>query len=141
MENTPENNKMIALISTGVTRHVILIGKYAVKIPRLNYGFALFLRGLQGNMQENIFGKMGDKRMCPVLWASKGGFILIMPRCKLLSDAEFKTVNIKKFHPLTVSEACYNGVFNIPVEFKKDSFGWHKFNNINAVIVALDYGS
>lgn len=130
------------LINTGVTRHVILIGDYAVKIPRLNYGWRNFLQGLLCNMQEASFGKMNDKRMCPVLFSINGGFLLIMPRCRPLSEIEFNTLNINTFWGK--NEKATNGYYGdciIPVEHKRDSFGWFKANGVNNKIVAIDYGS
>jgi hypothetical protein len=114
------------LINTGVTRHVILIGRYAIKIPRLNYGYRLFLLGLLANNQERLFSTMKNERIAPVLFYLPGGFLSIMPRCKLITDSEYEQLNLKDFE-------------NIPCEKspgKSDSYGWLK-----GQIVALDYGS
>lgn len=121
-------------IKNGCTRMVFLIGEYAIKIPQIKYGWILFLKGLLCNKQESQLGKMGDKRMAPVLWASWGGWILVMPRCKELSSGDFGKIRRLDYHPIT--EIPYRGNFKIPVEFKKDSFGWLSGN-----IVAIDYGS
>lgn len=116
-------------IKGGCTRSVLLIGKYAIKIPRLNYGWQLFLKGLLANMQEVHFSTMKDERMAPVIFSIPGGFLLVMPRCKAISKYDFlKVLNISYFHGLEP--------FKVPVENKIDSFGW-----LNNKIVALDYGS
>lgn len=128
-------------IKNGCTRKVFLIGMYAFKIPQTDHTWKLFLQGLMCNMQESEFGKMGDDRMAPVLWASWGGWLIIMPRCELITVSEFHKLDIEKYHPNGASEACYNGIFNVPVEFKHDSFGWYKKNGVNNKIVAIDYGS
>lgn len=129
-------------IKGGCTRSVILIGNYAIKIPRLNYGWRLFLTGLLCNMQEVAFSKINDKRMCPVLWFIKGGFLLVMPRCEQLTEDEFNTLRIKYFWDKE-SKATngYYGDCKIPVEHKIDSFGWHKWDGVNDSVVAIDYGS
>lgn len=127
-------------IKGGCTRSVILIGTYAVKIPRLNYGWTQFIKGLLGNMQEVHYSKMKDKRICPVLFAIPGGFLLVMPRCKELSEVEFTNININDYwkqHLKNINEkTMYCGDFVVPVEHKIDSFGI-----INNNIVAIDYGS
>lgn len=114
------------LIHTGVTRHVILIGKYAIKIPRLNYGWRLFLQGLLANHQERTFSSMKREPICPVIFYTPGGFLSIMPRCKPISELEYKALDLNLYK-------------NIPCEKtggKSDSYGW-----LNGQIVALDYGS
>lgn len=116
-------------IKGGCTRHVILISKYAIKIPRLNYGWRLFLQGLLGNMQEVLFSKMNDERICPIIFNIWGGWLLIMPRCKELTEQEFNNMDYKRFKSDIID-------FNVPVEHKQDSFGWYKDK-----IVAIDYGS
>lgn len=112
----------------GVTRHVILTQKYAIKIPRLNYGWKLFLRGLQGNMQEDEFSEIRDKRLCPVLWSIPGGWLIVMPKCTPICDYDFINLDINHF--------WNNESFKVPVEHKQDSFGYY-----NKEIVAVDYGS
>lgn len=116
-------------IKGGCTRTVILIGQYAIKIPRLNYGWRLFLMGLLGNMQEVHFNTMKDDRMCPILFHLKGGWLLVMPRCKEISDNDYFHLKIDKFWAREPS-------FKVPVEHKISSFGWYKNK-----IVAIDYGS
>jgi hypothetical protein len=114
-------------IKGGCTRQVILINKYAIKIPRLNYGWSLFLKGLLCNMQEVYLNSINDARMCPILFSLPGGFLSVMPKCSELSDHQFETMDIKDF---------WSSDFRVPVEHKIDSFGL-----LNNNIVAVDYGS
>jgi hypothetical protein len=126
----------------GCTRTVLLIGRYAIKIPRLNYGWRLFLQGLLCNMQEVSFSKMNDKRICPVFFYIPGGWLLVMPRCRPLCETEFSCLRINRFWGK--DEKSTNGYYGdcmIPVEHKIDSFGWYKWNGGNNTIVAIDYGS
>ena len=64
----------------GITRTVFLVGHLAIKVPQHNYGWEKFLRGLLANLQEKLWGRGYDERLCPVLWASPGGWIIVMRR-------------------------------------------------------------
>ena len=86
------------LINTGVTRHVILVGSYAVKIPRLNYGYRLFILGLLANHQEHEFSRSGYTNLvCPVLFYLQFGLLSVMPRCKLVTEAEYAGLDLAAF--------------------------------------------
>lgn len=126
-EYTPRNNKMKIEFCVGATRWVILIGKYAIKIPRMD-SWRQFLYGLLANMQERVFSKTKWPELCPVLFSVPGGWLVIMPRCTSLSVQDFRKFDIKSF---TRKETRI-----IPVEGKIDSFGW-----FDGRIVAVDYGS
>lgn len=79
----------IEFITSGVTRLVILIRDYAIKLPKpiiWNH----FLRGLISNMEERLIWYIATipettlypvrDHLCPVVWASWGGWILVMKR-------------------------------------------------------------
>lgn len=123
-------------IKGGCTRHCLLIGNYAIKIPRLNYGWQLFLRGLLGNMQEVHFNTMKDDRMAPVIFNIPGGWLIVMPRCKELTLAEYEDVDRKMFDSNYCHETQEFTKCRVPAESKASSFGWY-----NGKIVAIDYGS
>lgn len=127
------------IIKIGTTRTVILIRSYAIKIPKL-YSWKTFLIGLLSNMQEKEFSSMKDNRICPVIFYIYGGFLLVMPRCKSITEEEFKSFNYKDFSKER-NEEIYMGIITykwckVPVENKIDSFGW-----LDGRIVAIDYGS
>jgi len=77
------------LITRGVTRLVFLVGPYAIKIPKPRI-WNHFLRGLLANIDENIVWKYSlipgsfladaNEYLCPVVWCSWGGWIMIMKR-------------------------------------------------------------
>lgn len=113
---------------SGVTRMVILVGPWAVKLPRLNYGWAAFLRGLLCNIQESEFGRLGWPGFCPVRFALPGGWLIVMPRAQVMTDEEFAAFDFHTF--------VNRGEYVIPAEEKPDSFGW-----LNGQVVAIDYGS
>lgn len=114
-------------IKYGCTRLVILCGKYAFKFPQVCYQWRHFLLGLLGNMQEIHMSTLKDDRMCPVRFSIAGGWLVVMPRCKELSQDDFFGMDFTDFQ---------SGDFQVPVENKLDSFGWYQNR-----IVALDYGS
>lgn len=79
----------------GVTRIVIILRRYVIKIPNFTCQWSHFLRGLIGNMSENQTWKWNSGKyetgkshlLCPVLWCSWGGWILIMKRVdELITD-------------------------------------------------------
>ena len=102
----------------GATRNVSLTRALALKFPRLT-SWRTFLNGLLANDQERVFSRLPDARLCPVLWAAPGGFLVIMCRAQPL--------------PPGVAPLGWN---DLPVERKCDSFGL-----LDGQMVALDYGS
>ena len=122
-------------IKRGVTRWVILIGKYAVKLPRIHISrehwfcaWENFLRGLLGNMKENQFGTLEFDVLCPVIFYLPGGFLTVMARATPLTDVQWDTLDVEAFF--------HNGDLSVDlVEDKRDSFG-----TLNGRIVAVDYG-
>lgn len=112
----------------GITREVILIGRYAIKIPKLIYGWQKFLCGLLANMQEAQFAATRWPELCPVVFSIPGGWLIVMRRAEMLNDAEWA-----EFDPV----AFVNGSdYIVPAETKRDSFGM-----LDGRIVAVDYGN
>ena len=111
----------------GSTRFVLLIGAIAVKIPRPT-GWKLFLHGLLANLQEREFSRTFWPELCPVRFSLPGGWIVVMPRCIPMSDAEWREFEVEHF--------TERPDYSIPAEHKQDSFGW-----LNGRIVAVDYGT
>lgn len=114
-------------IKSGATRHVLLIGCWAVKVPRVT-SWRNFLQGLLANMQEREFARTGWPELCPVLWAVPGGWVLVMARAQPLTAAEWSD-----FRP---DDFCAARDYAVPVESKHCSFG-----TLAGRIVAVDYGS
>lgn len=112
----------------GITREVILTRRYAIKIPKLVYGWDKFLRGLLANMQETLFSRANFPELCPVIFSIPGGWLLVMPRVAPLSNAEWSEFDVETF--------CNRPDYLLPVERKQDSFG-----KLNGRIVAIDYGN
>lgn len=116
------------LVRYGVTREVILTRRYAIKVPRLSFGWRNFLHGLLGNMQEAAFSAAGWPELCPVEFSIPGGWLLVMRRAEPLSDADWERFDAMSFRETED--------YIVPVEAKQDSFGW-----LDGRIVAVDYGS
>ena len=117
----------------GATRMIILIGRFAVKIPRW-LSWKHFLLGLIANMQERDFSAAKWPELCPVVWAAWGGWLSIMRRAEPLTDAHWEN-----FKP-TVVNGWTSGVegdgYYVPCEPKMNSFGWY-----GGRIVCIDYGN
>lgn len=118
------------LITKGVTRLVILTQDYAIKIPKPRI-WNHFLRGLLANMEERLIWEIANisdsvladckEHLCPVVWCSWGGWILVMKRAEDLEpDEAFE-----------------------PIERLKTLCGDHKpanYGKIDGKLVMLDYG-
>lgn len=113
-------------ISKGSTRLVFIVFDIAIKIPNPT-NWKMFLCGLLGNMQEAAFWTMRLDGMCPVIFSLPGGFFNVMRRAKILTDDEFEVFDVNAW--ISDNQDC------IPVELKRDSFGW-----LDGKVVAVDYG-
>jgi hypothetical protein len=104
----------------GITRTVLLVGRWAIKLPKMRYGYEMFLRGLLANCQERMWWKeLRDRRLCPVVCSSRFGVFLIMRRAENVADAPPR----EEFSGL-------------PLDYKPDNFGL-----LNGRVVLRDYGS
>jgi len=117
----------LVLVKHGATRTVLLIHRWAVKIPSC-IEWRLFLQGLLANMQERKFAGTEWPEFCPVIFGVPGGWLLVMRRAQPLTDDEWE-----RFEPYTF---CTPKDRIIPAEAKRDSFG-----TLNKKIVAVDYGN
>jgi len=112
----------------GATRNVFLTKRYAIKIPRF-VEWRLFLHGLLANMQEaNFWRQLKSDKLCPVLFAISGGFLIVMARASEFSRSDHADFDFDSFVDA--------GDWVVPVENKQDSFGWFQGR-----IVAIDYGT
>jgi hypothetical protein len=79
-------------------------------------------------MQERQWGRTGFEGLCPVVFSLPGGWLVVMPRARLMTDEEFFAFDAESF--------CERGDYLIPAEPKSNSFG-----HLAGQIVAIDYGS
>lgn len=68
-----------------------------------------------------------SKKVCPIIAYIPGGWLVVMPKAKILEDAEIEKRDLISF--CHIEDNC-----NIPAEYKPDSFGW-----LNGKLVAIDY--
>lgn len=125
----------------GGSRIVLLVHKYAIKMPRID-SWRLFLYGLLANIHEKQwadgvaeYGELGTggiaDYVCPIAFYVPGGFLSVMPRCHQRTGLyeDFKASFARS------DEDTVRILSNI-VEDKDDSVGI-----LNGKIVAVDYGS
>jgi len=125
----------------GCTRVVFHLEGVVIKVPNYRYKWHHFLSGLLANMTErdtwkwainpnNESGK--PELLCPVIWASWGGWILIMRRADVMAH-EIEMSEIDPFPPnryQTWVEAGFDS------DNKPDNFGY-----LNGKLVKVDYGA
>jgi hypothetical protein len=124
MESKIHTEINIELKLNGITRIVILIGKYAIKIPNFRYSMLHFLQGCYSNWNERQFYKNlteNKDMVCPCYYCTWFGLISLYKRCnpKLEDLTEQEIKNYSLFH---------NG------DYKKENFGYY-----NNKLVCLDY--
>jgi len=117
------------IIKTGATRYVLIIGNLAFKFPSW-FSWSHFLQGMVANMAEYQFSRVDiyQGKVCPILFRIPGGFLNVMPRCRIMTDEEFDMKAMVEFC------RCSDD-FYLPTEYKSDSYGWTKDGNL----VAVDY--
>lgn len=123
----------------GVTRIVLLVGPWAIKLPRFGYGYTMGLRGLLCNMQERAIWSLGWPQLCPVLFALPGGWLIVMRRARPLTDAEWASFDVAAYeefrqHRKTEGNRLCDGI--VPSEYKRAHFGF-----VDGRLVTVDYGS
>lgn len=127
---------MPSLNKSGASRYVILTKRYALKVPRWSH-WRTFLQGLLANMQESTFGSTGWPEICPVLFSLPGGFLVVMPRVRVLTMQEFLENEEQLSYMLSgcLDTGERRRDYVVPAEMKPDSFGWYRGR-----LVAVDYG-
>lgn len=108
----------------GTFRFVMLIGRYAVKVPRIRH----FAAGCRCNRWERETWrvwrpKFGWQHLCPVLAADPFGLVLVMPRAEQPVTFQDVISATPDYYPEPI------------VETKPEDFG-----RIAGAVVALDYG-
>jgi len=121
---------MLKICTKGISRIVILVGNYAIKIPNFLGEHTHFLSGCYANWSERTYCKSliyikdydNYKKISPSIFCSYLGLIQIQLRCT------------PKHEPLTKQEiqeyASLHGG-----DYKKENFGYYNGN-----LVCLDYG-
>ncbi len=124
----------------GCTRIVFIFRRVVIKIPK-PFIWSHFLSGLIANMNEDKCWKWNSGKyekgsshlLCPVVWASWGGWLLIMKRA---NTEEFKSSLHSKL--VIIHEELYKPWVDAGFsgDDKIDNYGIFKGN-----VVKIDYGS
>lgn len=132
---TTRKSVLPQLKTNGVTRTVLLIGQYAVKIPCLHHNYAMFIEGIRSNLAEGRF--VGYDPQAPIaktLYSNRFGLLNIQERVRPVSRRN-------KLFRLSLLELCHTSdFFNkdfILDDPKPENFGHTKQNKL----VKIDYGS
>lgn len=112
----------------GCSRMVILVGRWAIKVPQTRYGWSNFLTGLLCNVREGRCREFPCPEVCPVVLYVPGGFLSVMPRARPLTDEEWAEFDPEGF--------CEREDYVVPAEHKRCSFGVMP----DGRMVAVDYG-
>lgn len=109
---------------SGVFRQVILVGRFAVKLPR----FRNVSSGLRCNRWEREMWRIWRpifrwKNLCPIKYADPLGVLVVMPRAAQPVTPEDVVAATPDYYPETTSET------------KPEDFG-----RLGGCVVALDYG-
>jgi hypothetical protein len=121
---------MITIERRGVTRIVILTNRYAIKIPKPKI-WNHFLRGILANISEKRTWRWNSGEyeegfshlLCPVVWCSWGGWILVMERARPLSRADWEWVTVPEHKK------------HFPGDDTMSNYGW-----MEGRVVKIDYG-
>ena len=108
----------------GVFRRVLLIGRFAIKIPRLRNAS----QGLRCNRWEREMWRtwrpvFGWQNLCPIEFADPLGFVVVMPRAAQPVTEEEVDGAAGDYYP------------DITSELKPADFG-----RVSGCVLALDYG-
>jgi len=118
------------IILRGCTRIVILLGRFAIKIPQIRYGTEFFVNGQFHILRERRFWKTfppkGREYLCPCYFCLPFGLFSVMRRAEHIPDDD---PNGGDYHNLLVSHG-YGGM-----DSKNDNLG-----RIDGNLVILDYG-
>lgn len=84
----------------GVTRLVLEFNTVVIKIPNFTCQWSHFLRGLIGNISEGLTWRYNSGKyengtsylLCPVLWTSWGGWLLVMKKARPITIEHWETI-------------------------------------------------
>lgn len=120
--------RFLQIIRAGASRDVLLIGPWAIKVPKLSRDGAVRAMGRQANRHERRFSARGWPELCPVVFATADGQLLIMRRADPLPTGSLTQEAALDFF-------CPSDGRVIPGEPKESSLGL-----LEGRMVILDYG-
>jgi len=133
------------IIKKGSSRLVLVLAHVVIKVPNPLYSWRHFITGLLANMTERDvycwntgnYDQGAGCLLCPVLWGSWGGWVLIMQRADIAThilecaeqdyDDEYESKRGDRYKPWI--DAGFGG------DDKPDNYGY-----LNGRLVKTDYG-
>ena len=119
------------LRGSGTNRLVLLTGRFALKFARHRKG------RIANRFEADLWFRSPDHRrqiLCPVLWVSPLGLVVVMPRARELLATEFPLLSpITAFRQWDYQPPNDDGA---PFEFKTSDWGW-----LGERMVAVDYSA
>ncbi|EBF1314447.1 hypothetical protein DEG99_01935 [Salmonella enterica] len=119
--------------TNGVTRTVILIGKYALKFPAIHHNYSMFIEGIRANLNEGRF--VGFDCRAPIartLYSNKFGLLNVQERARTIRHAGL--------FRLALCEMCMKSDF-FNKDFLMDDPKPENFGYSSTGLVKLDYGN
>jgi hypothetical protein len=121
------------MLAKGATRAVLCVGTVALKFARSAHG------ALCNRYEADLYRRSEPHRralLCPPLWCSPSGAVLVMRRARLLTEAELR-VHVNGY--LLDRAWGYRGPDDdgLPFEYHKpNDWGW-----LDGRVVAVDYAN
>jgi hypothetical protein len=140
---TSRTRLLLPLHRKGATRFVVGIGTVVLKFARHEYGARCNLA------EADLYRTVEPRRqamLCPVLWCSKDGWVLVARRASLLSPAEFNQLWFNSRRRLagecvggaeTFPDWDYHPPDDVACPFEHDKPD--DWGRINGRLVAVDY--
>lgn len=132
--------QIIKLNTRGITRLVIELKNVVIKLPNFTYSWQHFLKGLLANIQESQTWKWHPRKdlLCPVLWCSWGGWLLVMRKADVSKHIKEVAVQEDIFQTKEYRETLYAEwiIEGLSGDDKEDNYGY-----INDRLVKIDYGN
>lgn len=122
-------------IKKGSTRIVLLTKRHALKFPSM-YDWKQFCLGMVDNMTEwewRRVAKNPDSHICPPLWCSPLGLLLVMPRCSPIKNVGLYHVELKRICSLSPTTTT------IAPEFYLDDANPSNYGYYKGRMVKLDF--
>ncbi|MCP4528477.1 MAG: hypothetical protein GY833_21545 [Aestuariibacter sp.] len=121
----------LKLCRNGATRTVLLVGNYAVKVPRLGNP-ETFYRGLLANLTEKKFGTCGFAELATVVYGNVFGLVLVMKRVRPVRHRGLYFLELERMRV----ESGLADEF-ILSDAKPENFGYNSQNRL----VKCDFGN
>lgn len=128
------------ICKNGVTRTVFIFNGFVVKFPTFKHGYKMFLSALLYNIAEGVawnhatlIDNGSDKLLCPVIWYSRTGLVLIMKKADV--DKHCEEIGDRQ---LNKDYAYYNKWHDVHHggDDKPENYGYYEDR-----LVKVDYGN